>query len=97
MSLSLINFQMIRVISSPSNSTTGFATLILLAILLSVFTFKRITNLQEMGQKPVSFLYVCIPKLGGAQFALCDRHGEPSAAKVPAEKRTGGAFRRSKC
>jgi hypothetical protein len=28
MNLSLISFQMIRVISSPSNSTTGFFTLI---------------------------------------------------------------------
>src|SRR5215207_2009267 len=33
MSLSLISFQMIRVISSPSSSTTGFATLIFAMVL----------------------------------------------------------------
>ena len=42
----------------------------------SVFTFKRIANVQEMKEKPMAFLYVCVPKLGGAQFALFDRKGE---------------------
>src|SRR5690242_1840156 len=39
MSLSLMNFQMIRVISSPSSSTTGFCTLILAMRLRSFFQF----------------------------------------------------------
>jgi hypothetical protein len=42
-----MNFQMIRVISSPSSSTTGFATLIFFAM-KTEFLFQKSANLHEL-------------------------------------------------
>ncbi|RYF37828.1 MAG: hypothetical protein EON97_00550 [Chitinophagaceae bacterium] len=66
-SLSLINFQMMRVISSPSNSATGFATLIFCFIRYCLmYVFERTAKVRKITygnrQKPLTFLHQTVER-----------------------------------